>query len=609
MAKLTLVEFLNNRTQLAIKISSSDLPGVVRKSIRVPFHTAGLARFEDGSCTLFEEGQEVAGRFELVLAKRGEIPLRMSFADLRTKDGYPLAASVTLRVALSAARVDLFRDFSRVLFNFPGSYSAADLKNHLAPELRRMLQEYAAARPASELHEADLKEPLGSLVHRGMERFRFDAGVVGEGLTDLSLSSAEFERRASAEKKAADEARRSVEVLARKEERLKRLAGILKDQDVQGVLSKVPDERLKGLLYAKLMEDDNLQLTAEDLVHRAKDCGEEVVQVIYKAMETLLSSGASVMPEEVESSTADRIYLATGSRVLEVVPESEEKPRVYPFKDPLRSVRYLDTPDGPFLLGGSKRKVATVALGNHLELLEYPLPEGRAVRGGVNSMARSGQALFATHSEFGLARWRADEPSEPAELVYEEITRSHKTTRAVDVVDGKLLFASGHHVYLARPEAEEPPVKFVSSIESPVTCVDSAERTIFAGTENGSIVCWKQEAPDQPVVLVRKRDPIVNLRLAKICGIPHLIYSAKDLSVRARVIGQNLETSYESDGASIGVLDAASDLICASDAHGHRVLLWKATAPSHPLREIDVWKESEKPVLDIWMKKVRAKSA
>ena len=387
-------------------------------------------------------------------------------------------------------------------------------------------------------------------------------------------------------------------------------AGILKDQDVQGLLTKVPDEKLRGLLYAKLMEDDSLQLTAEELVSKAKDCGEEVVQVIYKAMETLLSNGASVAPEEIATANADRIFAATGTKVLELDPEGEVGSRVYTFKEPLRSVRTVESSRGPFLVGGSKRSVSTVGLDDAMEVLDYPLPPGGQVQGGVNSVAMTGEAIYATHSEFGLARWQADRPGDAPDMIYEEITRRSKTTRAVQMHEGRLLFASGRHVYTAPADASGEPLKYVSSIESPVTCVAAAARTIFAGTENGSILCWKIDAPDQPVVLVRKREAIVNLRLARICAIPHLIYSARDLSVRARVIGQNLETSYESDGAPIGVLDAASDLICASDGDGRRVLLWKSTAPSKPSRAIDIWKHSDKPVLDLWMKKtLLAKSA
>ena len=88
-----------------------------------------------------------------------------------------------------------------------------------------------------------------------------------------------------------------------------------------------------------------------------------------------------------------------------------------------------------------------------------------------------------------------------------------------------------------------------------------------------------------------------------------MLFRSADLSVRARVIGQNLETSYESDGAPIGILDAASDLICATDGDGRRLLLWKSTAPTRPARAVEIWKHSDKPVLDLWMRKTLARSA
>ena len=609
MARLTLSEFLNNRNLLAIKISSHDLGGFFRKSITIPLNTMGLALFHDGTSGLMNEGQEVRGHFDLVLAKRGETQLRLVFPDLRSSDGLTLSLTAALTLELATSRLDLFRDFCRAFFNFPGTFAVQDLKNLLAPEVRRLLGGYVSGRPAAELHRADLSGPMGILLHEGLERFLFDGGVRTGKILEISQASKDYEERAASEKRRADEQRRSAEVLEKKEARLRHLAGILKDQDVQGLLTKVPDERLRGLLYAKLMEDDSVQITAEELVSKAKDCGEEVVQVIYKAMENLLSNGASVSPEEIATANADRIFAATGNRVLELDPSGSVQPRVYTFKESLRSVRTMESPRGPFLVGGSKRGVSTVRLDDSMEVLEYPLPPTGQVRGGVNSIVMAGAAIYATHSEFGLARWQVDRPGDPPDMIYEEITKRSKTTRAVQMQEGRLLFASGQHVFTAPADASGAPLKYVSSIESPVTCVAAAARTIFAGTENGSIVCWKVDAPDQPVVLVRKREPIVNLRLARICAIPHLIYSARDLSVRARVIGQNLETSYESDGAPIGVLDAASDLICATEGDGRRVLLWKSTAPTRPARAVDVWKHSDKPVLDLWMRKTLAKSA
>ncbi len=603
---LTLPDFLADRNLLAIRISSSDLSGFFRKALTIPQNTSAMAQFADGSTALLHERQEVSGRFDLVLAKRGEVRLRLAFPDLPSSDGFPVAAQCTLVAALSLDRLEFFRDFCRTLFNFPGTCSAADLKSHLAREVRVLLATYVRERPGAELRQGDHAAPLMDLVKGALERHLFDAGVRFVRLADLTLASAEYDRKAASEKRHVEESQKAVRVMDKKEERLKRLASILKDQDVQGLLTKVPDERLKGLLYAKLMEDDAVQISAEELVSRAKDCGEEVVQVIYKAMETLLSNGASVAPEEIEPANAERIFAATGNRVLELDPAGAEPPRVHAFREPLRSVRTEETPRGTFLLGGSKRGVSVATLGGDGGVREYPLPGGRHVRGGVNSIAMDGERVYATHSEYGLASWPIE--GDVPEQLHEEVTRAQKTTRGVQIHRGGLLFSSGPHVYTRAAGAHDL-VKYVSSVESPVTCVAAAARTVFAGTENGSIVCWKADGPDQPVVLVRKREPIVTIRLAKICGIPHLIYGSRDLSVRARVIGQNLETSYESEGAAVGVLDAASDLICAADSDGRRIFLWKATAPAKPSQAIDVWKQSEKPVLDLWIKKARARGA
>jgi hypothetical protein len=600
MAGVTLSEFLHDRTLLAIKISSDDLKGFFRKALTLPLHTAGLALFRDGTARVVEGGQEVSGGFDLVLAKRGEIALKLQFPDLRTADGLPLKADLALFLELSLSRVDLFRDFCRALFSFPGTYSIDDLKAAVLPGARRMLAEHGAGRPAAELHGGDAA-PLAERLRELLERQLFDAGVRLSRIAGPELACEEHARRT-------DERRRAVEVMDRKEQRLKRLSGILKDQEVQGLLARVPDERLKGLLYARLMEDDALQISAQDLLSKAQDCGEEVVGMVYRAMEGLLSNGASVAPEDVPAATADRLFAAAGSTVFEFDPARDGEPKVHEFPEALRSVREAETPDGLLLLGGTKRCVSSLLLGERLEILDYPLPGGRAVKGGVNSIAVRGRDLFATHSEHGLARWDLLNPGRPAELLYDDVTSAYRTTRSVqDDGQGGLVFASGPHVYRV-PAGSERPVKYVSSAESPVTCCATAARTVFAGTEGGSIVCWRLDAPDQPVVLVRKRDAIVNVRLARICGIPHLLYTAKDLAVRARVIGQNLETAYETEGAAVGALDASSDVVCASDAEGRRVLLWKATAPAKPERRIDVFRRADRPVLDVWLGKRRSKT-
>src|SRR5712671_2573018 len=123
MARLTLSDFLNSRNLLAIKISSHDLSGFFRKSITIPLNTTGLALFHDGTSGLFHEGREVSGGFDLVLAKKGATQVRLSFPDLRSSDGLPVSVNAAFTLELALSRLDLFRDFCRALFNFPGTFA------------------------------------------------------------------------------------------------------------------------------------------------------------------------------------------------------------------------------------------------------------------------------------------------------------------------------------------------------------------------------------------------------------------------------------------------------------------------------------------------------
>lgn len=609
MAKGSITDFLQDRSRLALRLSSKELGGLLRRSFTLPPNTAGLATFLDGEVRHLREGQELRGTFDLVLAKRGVSTLRFDFPSLPSADGASLKATAAFSLELAVDRAELFRDFLRGCFNFPGTYTLADLETQVAPEVRRVLAARIAASPVAGLHRCDAAGLVGGALQDVLERSLFDAGIRFVRLLEISFVSEDYERRQKHDQRSQEDERLSTASAERREQRVRRVAGLLKDQQLQGALAGVPDPKLRGLLYAKLMEDDSVQISAEDLLSKAGDCGEEVVQSIYRALEGLLSNGANVAPDEVDGARAERVFAAAGAKVFEIRPGDSGRPRVLNFPDALRSIRAHETPQGPVLLGGSKIGVALLSPDRDDPPRLYPLSDARPVKGGINAIAMDERWIWATHSEYGLTRWETAKPEIPGERLLPELTRGQKTTRAVQVADGRLLFATGHHVYAVPAAGGGTPVKYVSSVESPVSCIAAAARTIFAGTESGSIVCWKADAPDQPVVLVRKREPIVTLGLARLSGIPHLVYSARDLSLRARVIGQNLETSYETDGSPVGVLDAASDLLCAVDADGRRVHLWKASEPAHPSRSIDLWREGGKPVLDLCIRKGAARTA
>ena len=595
MAETALEKYRKDRHILAVRIPSDQLGGLFRQAARIPSGTVGLVFYEDGRVRHVGAGVEVSGSFELLLAKKGEIPLQLIFSGLQSLDNHTVQCSILLRVYLATEEPSLLRDFARNLFSYPGEFTTEDLKNHIIPELKRSLTRLVGKMSAKELHRKDHSAAWTHALRSDLGKFLFGYGIGFEQISEATTLSEGFEQAESLRKEKAEKEIKETEALQKKEDRIRRFINILQDEDVKKILETLPDKQMQGLIIAKLLEDDNVSINADDLVQQAGTCGEEVVQAVFETMQELVGKGTTVGGDEIETAHATKLYLVAGTQVFEINPHQPEIID-HEFPEALRSVRFSEN-----LLAGAKQAVYEKNSDGTIQA--FPLPEKKKPRGGINAICTSQNHLFATHSEFGLARWDRNLPGEEGELLFPEITDGKKTTRAVEVRDHHIIFASGDHIYRAPLTPEGVPVKFVSSVESPITCLAICERSLFAGTENGAIVGWKLDSPDQPVVLVRKKDPIVNVRLAKISGIPQIFYSTRDLSIRARVLGQNLETSYESGGISVGALDTSSDFICATDTSGRKVFLWKASTPEKPHHEIDIWTHARKPILDLWLHK------
>lgn len=613
----TLQEFLLNRTLVALRLPPEELPGRFRRRLTVPAHTAALARTGDGWTHYLAGGQEVFDRCELVIAKDGEVELKMIFPDLKTRDGYAVTATCGLVVRVLIDRPDLFKDFVRSAMTDQLSCSTSDLKTLLGRELKRILGEFSARFTAAELNRRGPFDDFAERFDTAVERFVFGTGLRYERLSDVAFASHEFEQARQQDDRRQAEARASEDRLRLKEERLRRLAGLLENETVQGLLARVPDERARAVLYAKIMEEDAVDLTAPDLAARLGRDGGEVVDLLQRTLADLTGTAPALSPEAVAEERASAIYLAVGARVIALDPgRPSETRRTYAFPAALRSVRTAATPYGEALLGGGKTSVMLTAVapagdGPPGALLEFPLPPVDRPRGGFNAMAVFGRWLLATHSEFGLAVWDLNRPGEPAQRLLPALTDRARTTRAVTPTPSGALFASGPDLYALTipPDASSADAleraivhtRFSTGADSPVTCAAVTDRFIYAGTAAGALVCWKRGEPGSLQVLARRKDPIASVRVAAINKIPHLLYSSHDLSVHARVIGQSLETQYDSDGSSAATLAASSDLLAALDSSGMRLMLWKTSQPGRPSDSLDCWTFAQKPVLDLWV--------
>lgn len=615
--KPTLQEFLLNRNLVAMRLGPEDMGGLFARRFVVPPQTAAMASTEDGLLTYLSGGQEVAGRCDLVIAKDGELELKMIFPDLKTRDGYSINATCSLGARVLIDRPDLFKDFVRGAMAGQTAYSTSDLKTMMGREIKRLLGDFVARYPAAELNRRGAFDDFDERFSVAVERFLFGTGVKFERFVDASFASHEFEQaQQEAERRRSQEEASAVRV-KKKEERIRRIATMMQDESVQGLLAKVDDDRVRALMYAKIMEDDATDLTPGDLAARLGAGGEEVVELMHRTLVNL-TGGPGAEPEPVPVERADRIFLATGNKVVEIAPERlSDTPREFIFPAPLRSVRTAVSRFGEVVLGGGKTSIMLRTLEADAAYLDFPLPAIDKPRGGFNSMCIVGRWLFATHSEFGVAVWDTNRPGAPARRVLEEFTLPSKTTRAIAPVDGGFVFATGPDVFHVKaPGAADAfedlelglvHTRYASGGDSPVTCVAASPNFVFAGTAAGSVLAWRIGELASPQVLGRRKDPIAAMQTASLNRIPHLLYSSHDLAVHARVIGQTLETNYESGGSSVAFMAAASDLVCALDSSGMHLAIWKASQPARPAESLDCWRYAQKPVLDLWMRRSPAR--
>lgn len=298
------------------------------------------------------------------------------------------------------------------------------------------------------------------------------------------------------------------------------------------------------------------------------------------------------------------LLLAIGNKVITIDAYNIHNTKEFTFRGPIRSVRTYATKGEEILLAGSKTSVYLYLIDKKGETIEFALPKGKEPKGGINSTCLWNEYLYATHSEFGLVRWNWHKPKNSPELVLNDITSKNSTTRAAQIVNEKLFFATGPSIIsLDLNLKDAKPIFYKSNTENIITTFCLIDDTIFAGTEPGCIFKWNINQPNEPSLLLKRKESIISMRYVKINSLPYLLYSSKEPLVHARVIGQNLEILYESNEFNIGILDAASDFIYAIDTMGYKILVWDISTPSKPKMIIDSHCFSEKPILDICLVK------
>lgn len=598
-------DWLSNREMFARRVSSAEVLGLLKRTWTVPASTVA-AVVENGARRVARGGEQLAGKFDAVLIKTQEMPVSFQVAGLRSRDGFGMTAGVRLTLQLESLEPDRVEDFCRNFTAASATTSAEDLRSYLAVDVKRALSEYISLHAASDLQNSAASAEVEGGLRRALEGPLFGKGIAFRKLMELEFHSDSFEKARDDARKQNEKIREHEAVLLdqqRREEKLKRLVALMKSADAQEVFREIKDERVKSLLYAKLMESDLKDISSEDLRSKLNQWGDDLVGVVLKAYAALAETPESPC-ETGRAEKLGRVIVTAGSRVLVFDPaDFTGSCRLIDAGFNLRSAR-LHTWNGRGLIfAGGKRQVAALDPVSAHAVASYPLPQDRKPKGGVNATAVFRNRMFATHSEIGLIEWDLSKPDVPGLAIHGDLTALSSTVRAATTTrDGWFYFASGRTVFGMDLEKGTPPQAFAPQAPSGVTALAVGDRLLVAGSgsgNEGALSIWDRTEPSRAVGVIRRNAPIGSVRLTSLGGVPHMLFTCRDHGVTARVLGQTLETHYDAGEHSVILAEGGSDHVVAVDHNGRFLIAWDAARPARPRKVVDLNAWTDQAVYDL----------
>ncbi|MCI0340135.1 MAG: hypothetical protein L0216_03105 [Planctomycetales bacterium] len=643
MSRPDLKGWLEDPEGIALRVDSADV-GLLRallgrERLSVPEGVVAWVERPDGSARRARAGDEEEGPFVAVLVKDRRVPVALEAPELRTREDFPAGAALEVHVAVDTVSPEGLRDFSRHLFASGPAFTRRDLALFLGPPVEAALAALSAETPAADLCRGDPSERFERELRGRLRRVLFEGGLELLAVRNASVRCEEWERIRSEKVDAAVEEERERHrrvlreawVKEQKNQALTRgeLADFYRALEHEQVLKRLDWEKEKAARERELAslraqldgERSRGELRkVEDFLSVLDRAG--VRDVFERYMDLLAGRGRARrrateagLPEGLTDGKTRRILAATGPALLAYDPGDPDGSGPRETHDlsgarvgAARSVRLLETPEGPLAVAGAQRGVVLVPLrGGAPRALPFPDgpdgaggpggPVGPVVRGGVNAAALAGTSLVATHSEVGVVRWDLSDPRARGERVLAPVTDGARTVRGAQVVGETLYLAVADRV-LAYVAAVFPGGTVTAyPAGAPVTALVATRRHVFAGTADGRILRFPVGEPDRgEPELARRESPVTMLRPAFVNGEPSLLVAWAGYGVVAKALDSDVETPFHAE-SPIRWTDGGSDVIAGVTCEGRALHLWE---PSRPKAR---WKRLASPhrIADLWM--------
>ena len=572
--------FFQDVKNVALHVPAGELFGLLKRSLDLPPQWAAMIHKTSGDHVIVPASGHVdaTDAEDILFVRAAPVALSLDEEGIVTKDRFECRATVQLSVSVMTERGEL-QSFLRSVVGSHRVAQAHGLASHLAPAVRAGLAQYAAEHEASELVEGISAERLSAAVAKSIEAPLFAAGMILDGTPVIRVESKTLRQVRETEQ---DAARRRAEHEAARE--------------VQAALDKAQGEHLEhlsGLLSRlKNLAADSPDVELPELIRTfsERERGE-----LYEAL----------FASETPTTRTRWIVAAAGDEVLFFDPGDLEKPtRRVPVTGevgPVRSIQTVIQADGsPVLLLGAATGVYRLPLDAtepDLALVAEPMP---SVRGGFNAVALAGDRVFASHSELGLFEWNLTDVS-PGRLRFASMTQNAKAVRGVVFSGGDLYCAIDDRVIRWPADVvSESPTHIYTGSGSTITAICPTEDELLAGNGDGEVLRWRAGRDTDPERLhAGSRRAVESVWVLASHGVRRLICSDTSLSVHARVVGDAFACRYEAGGQTLRRVEAAPDLLVATNDLRDRLICWTPGRPNMRARVISVSRIVGRSVQDV----------
>jgi len=615
---MDLAAFAADSESLALRLDAADLFGLLTRRVALPGEIAALVttddrrtRFEPAGATI-----DAAGVREVFLARTGPVQYPFEVAAAQSADGHECTASASLAVAVVPQQAD-FESFRRAILGASRRADAGRISTYLRDAVQRALYEFIRGRPAEALIESRADADFSAELVRALQPLLFAAGLSIGRHVALDVSSPAFESARRAQRDA-DLARQRMGV----ERELREAALAAQRLHVEELSHAL--ERLDALAR------ERPGVSVGDLV-RTFDAQER--GALYRRLLT----------RSVSAQRTAAVAVVAGSELILFNPNDGAVGLRRDFGatlGPLRSIRITD--DGRTYLIGAATGVYLFRP-DEGEPRAYSFTPRKKLRGGVNAAVRLGAALYATHSEVGLLRWRVDRP-DGAEILLADQTAGAPSVRDVQADgQGALWFTAADRVIGWSPgeggavQSTVVPIEAAaggprggsgstgsgvspagggvspaggsgtlvsigsiagSGVAPRVESLCVADGEIYAGASDGRLLTWPCGAPGRPEALISgEAGRIESVQWMSGAGVRRLLVACQRPSVWLLVLGDAHRIEYRAD-EPLRWAAAADDWILSVNDRRDRVFLWRPWQPESVERTIFVGRQIGRSIQD-----------